>query len=95
MRIDLELPKGMSTNKVKVDPVYIDDWPGFHLMQGFFATKIFDHPRLVDRNVTYFMRLDPDVYIYKKLCYDPFEVFHSRNRKYGYGTIGEDPGWVS
>lgn len=35
-------------------------------MCGFFATQVFDHPRLSD--VTYYMRLDTDSYIFAPLC---------------------------
>lgn len=92
-RLEWALPPGISHNKVNVDPVFIDAWPGYHLMCHFFATQIFDHPRL--RDVTYYLRLDTDSYIYKPLCYDPIELFHARNRTYGYRTRSNDPGWVT
>ncbi|THH09095.1 hypothetical protein EW145_g2248 [Phellinidium pouzarii] len=93
IRIEWALPWGISHDKVKVDPVFIDHWPGYHLMCGFFASHIFDHPRL--RDVTYYMRLDTDSYIFKPVCYDPIALFHERNRTYGYRSRTTDPAWVT
>ena len=56
-------------------------------MSGFFATHIFDHPRLRDKDVTYYLRLSPDSYIYKPLCYDPFEYFHARNLSSAFSSL--------
>ncbi|OCB88682.1 nucleotide-diphospho-sugar transferase [Sanghuangporus baumii] len=92
-RLEWSLPPGISHNKVDVDPVFIHAWPGFHLMSNFFATQIFGHPRL--RDVTYFMRLDTDSFIFKHLCYDPLEVFHAYNRSYGYRSRSSDPAWLT
>lgn len=61
-------------------------------MCAFYATHIFHHPRL--QNVTYYMRLDTDSYIYKPLCYDPIDLMHSRNRSYGFRSRILDPVWV-
>ncbi|KAL5482977.1 hypothetical protein ACEPAI_9572 [Sanghuangporus weigelae] len=92
-RLEWSLPPGISHNKVDIDPVFIHAWPGFHLMSNFFATQIFEHPRL--RDVTYFMRLDTDSFIFKHLCYDPLEVFHAHNRSYGYRSRSSDPAWLT
>lgn len=62
-------------------------------MCGFFASQIFDHPRLKD--VTYYMRLDTDSYIFKSLCYDPIDLFHRHNRTYAYRAKTTDPDWVT
>lgn len=62
-------------------------------MCSFFASHIFDHPRL--RDVTYYLRLDTDSYIFKPLCYDPITLFHERNRTYGYRSSTTDPAWVT
>lgn len=48
----------------------------------FLQRTIFTEPRL--QNVTYYMRLDTDSLIKEPLCYDPFEVMHTRKRAYGY-----------
>lgn len=61
-------------------------------MCAFFASQIFDHPRLKD--VTYYMRLDTDSYIFKPLCYDPIDLFHSHNRSYAYNVRTSDPTYV-
>lgn len=63
------------------------------MMCAFYATQIFDHPRL--RDVTYYMRLDTDSYIFKPLCYDPIDLLHSRNKKYGFRSRTVDPAWVT
>lgn len=62
-------------------------------MCAFFASQIFDHPRLKD--VSYYMRLDTDSYIYKPLCYDPVALFHEHNRTYAYRAKTTDPDWVT
>jgi mannosyltransferase len=62
-------------------------------MCGFFASKIFDLPRLA--NVTYYMRLDTDSYIFRPLCYDPVARFHERNLTYAYRSGTTDPEWVT
>src|ERR1700722_5300935 len=62
-------------------------------MCAFFAKDIFHLPRL--RDVTYYLRLDTDSYIFEPLCYDPFERFHQRNLSYAYRRIGTDPDWVT
>lgn len=76
-------------------------------MCGFFATQIFDHPRL--RNITYYMRLDTDSYIFGPMCgssgssvtsapadiADPIARFHARNATYGYRSRTSDPDWVT
>lgn len=62
-------------------------------MCAFFASQIFDHPRLKD--VTYYMRLDTDSYIFKPLCYDPIDLFHQHNRSYAYNARTSDPDWVT
>ncbi|KAL5512643.1 hypothetical protein ACEPAG_2909 [Sanghuangporus baumii] len=92
-RLEWSVPPGISHNKVDVDPVFIHAWPGFHLMSNFFATQIFEHPRL--RDVTYFMRLDTDSFVFKHLCYDLLEVFHAHNRSYGYRSRSSDPAWLT
>lgn len=61
-------------------------------MCAFFASQIFDHPRLQD--VSYYMRLDTDSYIYAPLCYDPLSLFHAHNRTYAYRARTSDPDWV-
>ncbi|TCD69015.1 hypothetical protein EIP91_009078 [Steccherinum ochraceum] len=92
VRLNWALPPGISHNKEEVQPVFEHAWPGYHLMCNFFATQIFDHPRL--RDVTYYMRLDTDSYIYKPVCYDPIDVMHTHNRTYGYRSSTMDPTWV-
>lgn len=62
------------------------------MMCGFYASEIFNHPRLA--NVTYYMRLDTDSYIFRPLCYDPFAIFHARNRSYGFRAALTDPAEV-
>lgn len=62
-------------------------------MCHFFATEIFDHPRLKD--VTYYMRLDTDSYIFKPLCYDPIALLHDHNKTYGWRSRSMDPDWVT
>ena len=62
------------------------------MMCAFYASEVFDHPRL--KNVTYYMRLDTDSYIFRPLCYDPFEIFHQRKRSYGYRAVLTDPAEV-
>ena len=62
-------------------------------MCAFFASQIFDHPRMKD--VTYYMRLDTDSYIFNPTCYDPIDLFHSKNRTYGFNSREKDPDWVT
>ena len=62
-------------------------------MCAFYASQIFYHPRLKD--VTYYLRLDTDSYIYKPLCYDPVDHFHSRNLSYAFNYHTSDPDWVT
>ena len=76
-------------------------------MCGFFATQIFNHPRL--QNVTYYMRLDTDSYIFGPMCgspsssepnvapeiADPIARFHARNATYGFRSRTTDPAWVT
>lgn len=62
-------------------------------MCAFFASQIFTHPRL--QNVTYYLRLDTDSYIYRPLCYDPIARFHAHNRSYGYRSRTTDPPFVT
>jgi mannosyltransferase len=57
-------------------------------MCAFYATEIFDHPRLA--NVDYYFRLDTDSYIEGPSCYDPFEIMHQQNLAYGYRIYGLD-----
>lgn len=57
-------------------------------MCAFFSAPIFREARL--QNVTYYMRLDTDSLIKEPLCYDPFEVMHTRKRSYGYRTYSND-----
>ena len=40
------------------------------------------------------MRLDPDSYIYKPLCYDPFDLFHEHNRTYAHNLPVTDTNFV-
>ncbi|THH05682.1 hypothetical protein EW145_g4626 [Phellinidium pouzarii] len=93
IRLDWELPDTISHDKSVVEPVFGDSWPGYHQMCAFFASQIFDHPRLKD--VTYYMRLDTDSYIFKPLCYDPVDLFHQHNRSYAYRARTTDPDWVT
>jgi len=92
VRLHWTLPEGFSHDVRVVKPVFEFAWPGYHMMCAFFASEIFDHPRL--RDVTYYMRLDTDSYIFRPLCYDPFEIFHQRNRSYGYRAALTDPAEV-
>ena len=62
-------------------------------MCAFFAREIFHHPRL--QNVTYYMRLDTDSYIFKPVCYDPIDLLHAHNRSYGYRIATRDPWWAT
>ena len=62
-------------------------------MCAFYASTIFDHPRLA--NVTYYLRLDTDSYIFRPLCYDPIARFHAHNRTYAYRSATRDPAWVT
>ena len=71
---------------------YFFAFAGYHHMCAFFFSQIFDHPRL--RNVTYYMRLDTDSYIYGPACFDPFEAVHRRNVSYAYRWRGSDPEFV-
>ncbi|KAL5479051.1 hypothetical protein ACEPAI_2339 [Sanghuangporus weigelae] len=93
IRLEWHLPDNMSHDKSVVDPVFADYWPGYHQMCAFFASQIFDHPRLKD--VTYYMRLDTDSYIFKPLCYDPVDLFHQHNRSYAFNVRTTDPDWVT
>lgn len=34
------------------------------------------------KDVTYYMQLNTDFYIFKPLCYDPIDLFHTHNRSY-------------
>lgn len=61
-------------------------------MCAFYATEIFTHPRL--RDVTYYLRLDTDSYIFSPLCYDPFERMHAHNLTYAYRSTNMDPEYV-
>src|SRR5271154_2868404 len=63
------------------------------MMCGFFAQHIFNLPRL--QNVTYYMRLDSDAYIFEPLCYDPIERFHRRNLLYANRSAHADDPWVT
>ncbi|KAI5117395.1 hypothetical protein M0805_007786 [Coniferiporia weirii] len=93
IRLDWQLPDNISHDKSVVQPVFGDSWPGYHQMCAFFASDIFDHPRLKD--VTYYMRLDTDSYIFEPLCYDPVDLFHQHNRSYAYRARTTDPDWVT
>lgn len=53
-----------------------------------FASQTFDHSRLKD--VTYYMQLDTNSYIFKPLCYDPIDLFHSHNHSYTYNDHTSD-----
>ncbi|KAH8104833.1 nucleotide-diphospho-sugar transferase [Cristinia sonorae] len=86
------LPPDFPTDKDVVNPSFDYAWPDYHIMCGFYAYQIFDHPRL--QNVTYYMRLDTDSYIYKPLCYDPIDIVHTRNKIYGYRSLMWDPPFV-
>jgi mannosyltransferase len=66
-----------------------DGLTDYHHMCSFFATEIFNHPRL--RDVTYYMRMDTDSFFTAPLCYDPFDKIHFRRRSYGYLSAGSDP----
>ncbi|THH33311.1 hypothetical protein EUX98_g938 [Antrodiella citrinella] len=89
VRLHWMLPNSFSHDVNVVKPVFEFAWPGYHMMCAFFASEVFDHPRL--QNVTYYMRLDTDSYIFRPLCYDPFEIFHQRKRSYGYRAALTDP----
>lgn len=62
-------------------------------MCAFYASTIFNHPRL--SNVTYYLRLDTDSYIFRPLCYDPIARFHEHKRLYAYRSRTTDPDWVT
>ncbi|KAH8104836.1 glycolipid 2-alpha-mannosyltransferase-domain-containing protein [Cristinia sonorae] len=87
------LPPGFPTDKNVVKPSFSDSWPGYHIMCGFFASQIFDHPRLQD--VTYYLRLDTDSYIYKPVCYDPIDLLHTKKKVYGFRSPSDDPPYVT
>ncbi|EJD05230.1 nucleotide-diphospho-sugar transferase, partial [Fomitiporia mediterranea MF3/22] len=93
IKLEWTWPESISHDKSVVQPAFEHAWPGYHQMCAFFATQIFDHPRLKD--VTYYMRLDTDSYIFKPLCYDPVELFHQHNKTYAHNAQRMDPDWVT
>lgn len=86
------LPSSVPESITQVDPVYAEYWPGYHSMCRFYASFIFQHPRL--RDLTYYMRLDTDSYIYEPLCYDPIDEIHWANQTYAYRSKANDPSYV-
>ncbi|KIJ93034.1 glycosyltransferase family 15 protein [Laccaria amethystina LaAM-08-1] len=88
VKLDWVLPEGIPHTKEELDPVSPSSWPGYHHMCAFYSTKIFFNPRLQD--VTYYLRMDTDSLFLEPLCYDPFEVMHTRQRSYGYLGVGND-----
>jgi mannosyltransferase len=62
-------------------------------MCAFYATEIFDHPRLA--NVDYYFRLDTDSYIEAPSCYDPLEIMYQQKLAYGYRAYGRDAAFAT
>ena len=82
IELEFKLPPGIPDDVEVLKPVYDFVWPGYHNMIRFYLYDIFQHPRMKD--VTYYMRMDTDSYIFNPVCYDPIERMHERNLTYGF-----------
>lgn len=91
-RIIWELPAALPA-KADLEPIAFDWlWPGYHHMCNFYAYELLRHPLV--QNLTYYLRLDTDSYIYAPLCYDPFERMQKRKLKYAYRLEEVEEPWV-
>ncbi|KAJ7651296.1 glycosyltransferase family 15 protein [Roridomyces roridus] len=93
VRTDHELPEGIPATGANDDPIWAQEWPGYHMMCSFYSHKIFSHPRIKD--LTYYLRLDDDSSVLSPTCIDPFEYMHVHNKSYAYQHVSPDMGWVT
>lgn len=82
IQLEWSFPPGVSQDKDELQPLFDWAWPGYNHMIKFYLNDIMHHPRLKD--VTYYLRLDTDSYIYAPLCYDPIERMHAHNLTYAF-----------
>lgn len=93
VKLEFSLPEGVPEDKSVYKPqVSEEKWPGYQHMCRFYAQQIFFHPRL--SNLTYYMRLDTDSFIFNPFCYDPIHRMHQHRVSYTYNRITPDEGYV-
>ena len=93
IELEFEFPPGIPHEKEALNPLYDWAWPGYNHMIKFYLYDIFKHPRLKD--VTYYMRMDTDSYIYSPVCYDPIKRMHEHNLTYAYRVLSmEDKEYI-
>ncbi len=88
-----EFPPSFEPSTANADnTAFFHLFPNYHFMDAFFFMKIYWQPWIIANNISYYLRLDSDSYITKKINYDLFNYMESNHLVYGYRVRdGEHP----